>query len=338
MSAPRALLRALVRIAAAVILIASLSWLLAEAAPGSPAERAARAAGVLPPDDSDMDPATRADILAQVAADHDLDQPLISRIAGQVIGLLSGDLGHSWRDRTPVRRRVWRAAGPTALLILCALFCAILAGMTGAVLAARRPGSALDLALSAAAAAAFAVPPVWLGLFLLSLFADGQPFRILPGAGLGSASALILPVSALAVVPAFVIARHARAALLAAMGSPWAVAARARGASPRRILAVHASRAALPELTPLLAVLLAYLFGAALVVERVFDIRGLGALLVSAAQHGDAPVVVGVAVIAGAVIAAASSLAGLVQGLADPRIAAQPASGDSALGRQSGEG
>jgi peptide/nickel transport system permease protein len=308
------------RVLAAVVLVAAASWLLSEAAPGSAAERAARAAGVLPADDSAVPARLRAEILAQVARQHDLEEPLPARLAGRVAALLRGDLGRSWRDGTAVTTRLANAAGPTALLIALALLAALLAGLGTAWSTARKPGGALDTALAALAAAVFALPPVWLAMLGLRALADGHPFAIVPAGGLDSAAALILPVACLALVPAFVIARHARAALVHAEHAPWAVAARARGLSRQRVLVVHASRVAVTELAPLLAVLVAYLVGASMVLEQVFGIAGLGALLVDASARGDTPVIVGVAVCAGAAVALSSAAADLVQRAADPRL------------------
>jgi peptide/nickel transport system permease protein len=315
------LARGLARVIAAVILVAAASWLLAEAAPGSAAERAARAAGVLPADDSAVPARLRAEILAQVARQHDLDRPVLARLQSRVAALARGDLGRSWRDGTPVSARLGRAAGPTALVIALALVVAVLTGLAAASGAARRPGSTLDAALSALAAAAFALPPVWLAMVGLRALADGHPWKLLPAEGLGSATALILPVACLALVPAFVIARHTRAALVHAHDQPWALAARARGLSRERVLMVHATRVALAELMPLLPVLVAYLVGASMVLEQVFGIAGLGALLVDASTRGDTPIIAGVAVCAGAVVALSSAAADILQRAADPRLA-----------------
>src|SRR5690606_31291053 len=102
-------------------LLALAGWILAEAAPGSAAERAARAAGVLPADDGAVPPGLRAEILARVAAEHELERPAAARIARRLVRLAAADLGRSWRDGAAVRDRIAGGLGPTLLLALLAL-------------------------------------------------------------------------------------------------------------------------------------------------------------------------------------------------------------------------
>lgn len=282
-------------------------------------ERAARASGSLPADYARIPVEVRAQILADVARAHELEGGATRRVVARVSALVGLDFGLSWRDRTSVADALIRAGSPTLTLWALALLAAVFLGLGTAVLAVRGLGGKLDLVLSALAGVAFAVPPVWLGLLALSTFADGRPFRIVPIEGLGSPAAYVLPVVCLALVPGFVIARHARAALVEAARTPWAVAARARGGSRDRVLMVHCLRACAGQLIALTPVLVAYLTGATVVIEEVFGIPGLGALLLGAAEYGDAPVVVGAAVVSATVIAGASVLAELLARLADPR-------------------
>ncbi len=312
--------RRLVRVVVVVMVVAALSWLLVEAAPGSPGERAARAAGVLPPDDSGLSASLRARLIDQVASEHDLDRGLGWRIAGYLGGLVRFDFGRSWRDGEPVAGRLAGALAPTAFLVGVALILALAIGLGAALLSARRPGGMLDLGLAGLAALALALPPVWVAIAALRILATGQPWRLLPASGLDSAAAAVLPLVTLALVPGFVIARHARAALIEALDAPWTVAARARGASRWRVVAVHGLRVALPAVVPLAVVLTAYLLGATVVIEEVFAIHGLGSLLVDAAARGDAPVVVGVSVVAAALLALVSAAVDGVTAFLDPRL------------------
>ena len=311
--------RRLVRVVAVVAVVASLSWLLVEAAPGSAGERAARAAGVLPPDDGAVPAALRQQLIAQMNRDYDLDRPLVARVAGYLGGLARLDMDRSWRDGRPVSSHVGAAAAATMVLIGAALLLAMIVGLAAAVVAAHRPGGNADVALAVVAALALALPPVWVAIVGLRWFASGQPFSWLPAAGLDGVASAVLPVFTLALVPAFVVARHGRAVLLEALAAPWAVAARARGASQWRVVIVHGLRAGLPALLPLVVIVVAYLLGATMVIEQVFAIDGLGGVLVDAAARGDAPIVVGVCVVAAAILASVSAIVDLVARFTDPR-------------------
>jgi len=310
----------LLRAALAVAIVAALGWCFVEVAPGSTAERAARAAGLLPADTIELSPAEKAAVMAPVAQRHRLDRPLPNRIAAYVAGLPAGDLGTSWRDGSAVARRVQPASGTTLVLVLSSLAVAVAFGIGFGALAAERPGSRLDVAVAAASAVAISIPLAWLGMLVLHTFASGHPFRWFSLAGPG-----VLPVLTLAVIPAAVIARHARAALVEAARQPWAIAARARGASTRRVIAVHALSVTAPSLLALLPALVGYALGASLVVERVFGIRGLGWLITDASARGDAPVVVGASVVAAAILGLASAGTDLVSRAIDPREAPREA-------------
>lgn len=297
---------AVARVAAAVVGVAVIAQLLVAASPGRPGERAARAAGVLPPDDSQIERGVREALIAEIEARHHLDRPLAIRVIAGVGRMFAGDLGRSWRDDRPVARIAARSAGRTLPLIALALLLAIAAGSLVAGLAVRRRGTAAARVAGALISAALVTPPVWLAMLLLAI-TSGR-FDV------------ALAVIALAVLPAAVIARHARAVLERAIDAPWALAARARGLSEARLVRRYGSRELGAELGPLLAPLAGYLLGASMVVETIFGIRGLGATLADAATRGDAPVVVGLSAVCAAVVAISGVAGQLLQRRCDPRV------------------
>lgn len=311
-------LRALARVAVAAAIVAALGWLLVELAPGSVAERAAEAAGLVTAGQVEGAAARQA-VVDRAAARFDLDAPWPARLARRVAGLARLDLGRSWRGDRPVASLLAEVAAVTALLIAAALALALVAGLAAAVAGARRPGCRRDALCAGLAALALATPPVWLALLAARTLAHGHPLSLFPAAGLSPAGA-VLPILCLAAVPAAVIARHGRAALLEALGEPWAQAARARGLDRARLAGRHALRVAAPSLLALAPALVGYGLAAALVVERVFGIRGLGEVVLEAAAVGDAPVVIGAAVVTAAAVALCSALADAAARWADPRL------------------
>jgi peptide/nickel transport system permease protein len=157
----------------------------------------------------------------------------------------------------------------------------------------------------AAIAAAAALPPAWLA-FLLVDAATGSGARTL-------AAALVL-----AAAPAAEVAVQVRNSLAGFLSGPLAAAIRARGATERRVT-FHGVAAAAPALTPLLTTVGAYTLGASVIVERAFSLPGLGTLTLDAAARGDAPVLVAVATLAGALLATLSALADALSHALDPR-------------------
>lgn len=282
-------------------IVAMVAWSCSEVGGESAAERAARAAGVLPADDAGLTRELRRELIDDAARRRGLDRSLSARLASYSVDLLRLDFGESWRTGQAIGPRLRRATWTSAKFLFAALFVALALGWLAAVLSAQRPGGGLDTGLAVAAALALSAPPVWLALLGLRVF------------GWGGAATTLLPVVVLALVPAFVIARHGRAALAEASREPWAVATLARGVSRDRLIAVHAARASLAQLAPLVTILTAYLLGALVVIEELFGIAGLGQMLVHASRYGDTPVIVAVSVVCAIVVAATSAVLDLVR-------------------------
>lgn len=297
-----------------LLLLAVAGWACLEAAPGEPAEAAARISGVLPPDDGRVPQATRRDIIEKVGRRFEIAPTAAGRLVGFMAGLSRGDLGRSWRDGRPVVWHLGRALPVTMGLMGASLLVAYGLGLVAALAAAAWRDRVLDRVITAAGALALAVPPAWAAVVGLHLLGTGRPGILF------SPSGYLLPTLCLAYVVAALVARHGRASLIDALGQPFAQAARARGASDSRILWIHASRAAAAPLVALLATSVSYFLGAALVVERAFDLRGIGALIAAERAIGDAPVVLGATLTAGALVAIASLAADVLQRVADPRL------------------
>ena len=292
----------LARIAATAVLTFVLAWLLADCAAGSAAERAARAAGTLPPDDAPA--AVRAAAVERAAEVHDL--------AGPLARLAALDPGRSWRDRRPVTEVLGDALPATTRIAGLALVLALAGGAAAGAAMARTRRRLAAAAAGVAVAVAAAVPPAWLALLV---------FDAAPGAGELAAAV------ALALAPAAAVAVQIRAQLAGFLTGPLAAAVRARGASERRVTA-HGLAAAVPALAPLLTTVGAYALGASVVVERAFAIPGLGRVTLDAAARGDAPVLAAVAGLAGAVVATLSVIADRVAARVDPRL--DPSTGSGA--------
>lgn len=306
------------RVVAAAALVAALGWILVELAPGRVAERAAEAAGLVTAGQVEGAEARRA-VVEHTEARLGLDAPLAARLGATLAGIARLDFGRSWRGDRPVAALVAETLPVTALLVALALVLAAVAGVAAAVAGARRPGSRADALVAGLAALFLATPPVWLALIAARSLAHGHPLAVFPAAGLSPAGA-VLPILCLAAVPAAAIARHGRAALIDALAQPWAQAALARGLDRGQLARRHALRIAAPALVSLAPILVGYGLAAALVVERVFAIRGLGEVVLEAAAVGDAPVVIGAAVVTAVIVAATAALSDAAAAWADPRL------------------
>jgi peptide/nickel transport system permease protein len=289
------------RVVATAALSCLLAWTLAELAPGTPAERAAAAAGSLPP--LDAPPSARAAAVERAARIHDLHGSAPGRVVRAVARAALLDFGRSWRDRRPATTVVARALPTTLQITGLALLLALLSGaLTGAALARTRTRP-ISLLGGLALAAAASIPPAWLAFLLLDT--HGATARLL-------AAALIL-----AVAPAAEVAVQVRNTLTVFLASPLATAIRARGAAESRVT-LHGVAASIPALAPLLTSVGALTLGASVIVERAFALPGLGTVTLDAASRGDAPILACVATLAGALLATLSLTADLLTTI-DPR-------------------
>lgn len=303
-----ALIRRIGRGLFTLALLMVLAFLCLEAAPGEPAEAAARARGLLPEDRAALPSQARQAIVAEVARAEHLDRPLGARLVAYLMAAAQGDLGHSWRDGLSVASQVARVLPTTLALVVLATLFAYLLGMLGALVSAASPGSFRDRVLLVVATALLALPPAWVAILVLGRWEEA------------ALRSYLFPLGCLAYVAAAVVTRHGRASLIMVRQSGFATAVRAKGASEWRVLSVHALAVSARPVLALSSVLVPYLLGASLVIERAFDLDGLLCLLLDASAVGDAPVVLGVTLVAGVLVIVSSALADLFMGMCDPRL------------------
>jgi peptide/nickel transport system permease protein len=307
-----------------ILLVVSITFVLAHLAPGEPmladAERMR------------SDPAR----IARVRAEFGLDRPLPVQYGMYVANAMRGNLGDSFMMRRPVVAVLRERLPRTALLAFTSLLLALAAGIAVATLQARRAGSWGDAVLGAVTLTFYSMPVFWLGLILLVVMA--QWLGWFPVGGMTTAVEhermgmmarawdvgrhLVLPALTLALVQTAEIARFQRGALLDALGSGFVRAARARGASERVVLLRHALRAALAPAIVLAGMLLPALLAGSVLVESVFAWPGMGRLTHDAILARDYNVILAAAIVSGAVVALGNLAADFAVRRLDPRMTA----------------
>jgi len=204
-------------------------------------------------------------------------------------------------------------------------------GIGAGVLAATRPRSRIDRAITAAALFFYSMPSFLIGQLLLfflffQLYLAG--FELFPPGSyvaftespLQWARFLILPWFALALVTGAAYARLTRGAMLDALGEDYIRTARAKGVSERRIIVKHALRSSLTPIVTQFGIDLGTLMGGAIVTEVVFGLPGLGREVVQAIAKQDLPVIIGVTILSSALIVTANVVVDMIQALLDPRV------------------
>lgn len=308
----------------------ALVFLVLQLAPGDPL--------VLAQGDPRMDPAARA----AWARGFEASAPLWQRWWHFASAAMQGDFGWSWSQQRPVLHVLASTMPYTVALTLPALLLAVCMGVVVGSSAALVPRAVVSRGTLSVLRLISGVPPVWIALMLLVVFAVAWP--VLPMQGvcnprncapiawttpftlLERLRYAILPWSSLAIALAPLFARVQYRAALSAVRAPHVVAAKARGLPPRRVLLRHALRVTWLPLLSTVSLSVPLLAGGALFVERVFGWPGMGAMLLQAVNSRDYPLVAVTTMIFAGVTVAAVSLTELVASALDPR----PAGGDPA--------
>ena len=261
--------------------------------------------------------------IARVRHQLGLDRPLWTQFTLYVSHTLRGHFGTSFTLESPVAQIVGQRLGPSAALIGYGMLLSIVIGVPLAIVAALRPNSWLDKAVRVGTTFTFALPGFWLGLMLALIF--GLKLGWFPVAGYsggidGILRTLTLPSLALGLALSGVVVRTLRSSLLEVLQSEYIEAARSRGLSELRVVGKHALRNSAMNTFTILSVNIGFLIGGTVVLEQVFQIPGLGSLLVDAVEKRDYQLVQALSLLAGAAVVVASLVADIVQAVLDPRV------------------
>jgi peptide/nickel transport system permease protein len=307
------LIRRLLAAIPVMLLVATAVFLLLFLTPGDPA------AVILGPD-------ARPDQVAELRTRLGLDQPVYVQLGNWYLRLLRGDLGRSIFENRPVTEAIASRAEPTLLLTALATLVAITLGLTMGIVAALRPGRWQDTGAMLVAIVGVSMPTFWLGLNLIFVF--GVLLGWLPVAGYEPLTSglreslryLILPSITLGLFQAALLARLTRSMMLETLGDDYVRTARAKGLAEHAVVLRHAFRNAAIPLVTVIGLIFAALLGGAVITEQVFNIPGVGRLLIQAVARRDYPVVQGVVMIVAGLYVVINLLVDLLYGYLDPRL------------------
>jgi peptide/nickel transport system permease protein len=265
--------------------------------------------------------------VAALEARLGLDQPPLERYLAWLGNLLRGDLGQSLRYESPIADLILQSLKVTLPLVLVSLVSATLISIPLGIWAAKRANSWADRWVSAGALVGIVLPSFWMGLILKQVFILWLKLPIpstFPVGGWDNPArawaSLLLPILTVSLASAALLVRLVRASLLEVMPQDYIRSARAKGLSERVVLYKHALRnAALPVIT-VLGLQFSQLLIAAVVVEQVFGLPGLGSVALLAITSRDYPLVQGVVLVVAAFIVVNNLIVDLLYAYLDPRI------------------
>ncbi|MEM1382432.1 MAG: ABC transporter permease [Pseudomonadota bacterium] len=294
--------------------VAAFVFLMLRLSPGDPA---AVIAG---------DYATAEDV-ARIREQLGLNDPILVQFGNWVWRLLQGDLGTSIFTNLPVTTLIGQRLEPTLLLTLTTITFAVLVAVPLGTLAAWKAGSLIDRAVMLFSVAGFSVPVFVLGYILI--YSLAMTLQIVPVQGYRSpfeygigpfALHMILPTLTLSVIFIALIARMTRASVMEVLQEDYIRTARAKGQSEWRILVRHGLRNAAVPIVTVIGIGIALLIGGVVVTESVYNIPGLGRLVLDAVLARDYPIIQGLILFFSFIYIVINLLIDLSYPLFDPRI------------------
>ncbi|MEO0394241.1 MAG: ABC transporter permease [Pseudomonadota bacterium] len=290
--------------------------------------------GLMPGDPVDLlisaDPEISSAEAERLRLRYGLDQPLYARYARWLGAAVQGDFGYSRLFGQPVLTIITNAISNSFWLLVPAFILALLVALPLGVLAAIRANRMIDYTISLVSFAGISVPPFWLALMLILLFAVN--WQLLPAGGIESLGAsdlpvwldraqhLVLPTLCLILLSVGGYIRFVRGAMLDIMDDDHLRVARAKGLSQARVLWRHALPNAAPTIITIVALNFGALFSGALITETMFAYPGLGQTIYGAIEGNDYNLALVGLLLATAMVLAANLLADLLYAVIDPRI------------------
>jgi peptide/nickel transport system permease protein len=303
----RPIVRRLVRFAVSLAVLVLAAFAMIHLIPGDPVR-------------ASLGPAAPVELVEARRAALGLDRPLPEQLAAYVSGLVTGDMGTSFLTGEPVADVIATRLPNTLMLALLATAAALLAavplGMWAAVRTENGRNRGTEATFGSVTGAVVAVPEFLYAIALVAVFAIG--LKLLPPAGQAGPETYVLPVLALALGPAAMIARIARVETLRVLGTDYVRLARAKRLPAARLHLRHVLPNTLTATLTLGGLLLGSLVAGSVLVEYVFNWPGLGMKVVESITQKDYPVAQGVILVYGVIVLLVNLVVDLVLGVLDP--------------------
>ncbi|AWI85196.1 glutathione ABC transporter permease GsiC [Alloyangia pacifica] len=247
-----------------------------------------------------------------------LDQPMLVQYWRYLSGLVQGDMGRSYLQKTEVSTLIAARLPASLLLMAGGIFCELLIGLTLGIVAALYRGKPLDQGLMLTSFVAVSAPQFVVGLLLLYVFAVLLGW--FPIGGYGTFAHLVLPAVTLGIMGSGWYSRMMRSSMVEVLRQDYIRTARAKGLKRSKVLMRHALPNAILPIIAMIGIDIGIFMGGIVVVESVFGWPGIGQLAWQAIQRVDIPIIMGVTMVSATAIVLGNLLADLITPLIDPRI------------------
>jgi peptide/nickel transport system permease protein len=252
-----------------------------------------------------------------------LDKPIWEQYVYFVRNLAQGNLGVSLLYRQPVRELVLERLPATLWLVAYSAVLAVIITVPLAIVAARHKDHAVDQAIRGSTLLTLAMPSFWVGIIFMMVFS--LRLDLFPVSGFGDDVRdrlyhLFLPSLTVALSLSAILIRSLRSSIIAVTLADFVETARAKGLTERRIMLKHILRNALISTVTILGVNIGWLIGGTVVIENLFAIPGLGALMLTSISGRDYPMVQGITLVFAVLVVGVNILTDLTYAIIDPRV------------------
>ena len=247
-----------------------------------------------------------------------LDQPFVVQYFQYLSGLVQGDMGRSYLQKSQVSELIASRLPATLLLMGAGILCELVIGLSMGVVAALRREQPLDQTLMIMSFIAVSAPQFVVSLLLLYVFAVQLGW--FPIGGYGTSAHLVLPAVALGIMGSGWYSRMMRSSMIEVLRQDFIRTARAKGLTRRRIILRHAIPNAILPVIAMIGIDIGIFMGGLVVVESVFGWPGIGQLAWQAIQRVDIPIIMGVTLVTAFAVVLGNLLADIITPLIDPRI------------------
>jgi len=298
-----------------LLLVSVITFGLLHLTPGDPARVAAGA---------DADQATVEAARARLG----LNAPLLEQFWHWISHLFVGDLGNSYVQSRPVLDMIIERAPVTASLVVLSLAASLLISLPLGIVAAVHRDTAIDRVSVLGASMGIALPDFFVGLLLVLAFALAVP--VFPATGYVPLTEnpalwfghLVLPALALGTAVAAELTRHIRASLSDVLELDYVRTARSKGLGGWSVIVKHALRNAALPVTTVFGNQVARLLGGTVIIEQIFNLPGIGQLVVQSIFTRDLPVILGIGIFIAAIVLIVNLLVDMSYGWLNPKVRA----------------
>jgi peptide/nickel transport system permease protein len=255
-----------------------------------------------------------------------LDDPLVVQYVDWLGKVAKGDMGQSYKLHGPVTDEIKERLPVTFELILFSMVLSLAVGIPSGVISALKQNSAWDLVARVVNVMALSIPTFWLGTLLLLLpliwWDYAPPIGYVPiwEDPMKNIEQFYMPAIALAAATAAAVMRMTRSSVLEVMRADYVRTARAKGLQEKRVVMGHVLKNAMVPVLSIIGLQLAVLLGGQVVVEEIFQLPGVGRLLISSLANSDYLVVQAIVLYIAVAVVLVNLLVDVLYAVLDPRI------------------